>query len=135
MGSMALTAPDSWGFLAGSTLYGGAVNGYNSGPNNQAQLPLLVGKAPYPGANSTSYYGGATVATPWKLLRLGAAWDWLELHDWPGQTWAIGGYASLPGDREAQLSRSAAKYLKDSSHVLFAAPDRPGPGPDCHGAV
>ena len=39
MGSMALTAPDSWGFLAGSTLYGGAVNGYNSGPNNQAQLP------------------------------------------------------------------------------------------------
>ena len=29
MGSFALTAPDSWGFLSGSTLYSGIVNGYN----------------------------------------------------------------------------------------------------------
>ena len=28
MGSLALTAPDSWGFLSGSTLYGGIVNGF-----------------------------------------------------------------------------------------------------------
>ena len=30
MGSIALTAPDSMGFLKGSTLYAGIVNGYNS---------------------------------------------------------------------------------------------------------
>src|ERR1035437_5140332 len=30
MGSVALTAPDSWGFLSGSTLYGGVVNGFDA---------------------------------------------------------------------------------------------------------
>jgi hypothetical protein len=30
MGSIALTAPDSWGCLSGSTLYGGIVNGFTS---------------------------------------------------------------------------------------------------------
>jgi hypothetical protein len=121
MGSVALTAPDSWGFLAGSTLYGGAVNGYNSGPNNTQFLPTLVGKAPYPGANSSSYYAGATVATPLKELRLGVAWDWLELHDWPGQTWAIGGYASLQATEKLSF-HLRGEYLKDSCHVLFAPP-------------
>jgi hypothetical protein len=121
MGSVALTAPDSWGFLAGSTLYGGAVNGYNSGPNSTQFLPTLVGKAPYPGANSSSYYAGATVATPLKELRLGVAWDWLELHDWPGQTWAIGGYASLQATEKLSF-HLRGEYLKDSCHVLFAPP-------------
>ena len=30
MGSVALTAPEEWGFIAGSTLYAGVVNGYNN---------------------------------------------------------------------------------------------------------
>ena len=61
------------------------------------------------------------MATPWKLLRLGAAWDWLELHDWPGQTWAIGGYASLQATEKLSF-HLRGEYLKDSSHVLFAPP-------------
>jgi hypothetical protein len=125
MGSAALTAPDSWGFLAGSTLYGGAVNGYNSNPTylpgNQILPPGMVGKAPYPGANMSSYYAGATVATPLKELRLGVAWDWLELHDWPGQTWAIAGYASFQATEKLSM-HLRGEYLKDSSHVLFASP-------------
>ena len=90
-----MTAPDSWGFLAGSTLYGGGVNGYNANVSYHAVSLTPVGKAPYPGANLSSWYIGSTVATPLKELRLGVAWDWLDVHHWPGQTWAIAGYASF----------------------------------------
>ncbi len=122
MGSMALTAPDSWGFLAGSTLYGGAVSGYNANSSYKAgnQLfPPTVGKNP--GANMSSWYAGATLATPIKELRLGAAFDWLELYDWPGQTWAISAYASLQATEKLSF-HVRGEYLKDSSQVLFAAP-------------
>src|SRR5213592_108103 len=44
MGSIALTAPDDWGFIAGSTLYGAVVNGFNSGLT----------------ADQTSWYVGTT---------------------------------------------------------------------------
>jgi predicted porin len=61
------------------------------------------------------------VATPLKELRLGVAWDWLELHDWPGQTWAIAGYASLQATEKLSF-HARAEYLKDSSQILFSAP-------------
>ena len=67
MGSFALTAPESMGFLAGSTLYAGVVNGFNSS---------VLGSGI--GGNQTSYYVGATVATPAPALRLGAAFDYLD---------------------------------------------------------
>ncbi len=60
MASMALTAPDGWGFLAGSTFYGGVVNGYNA--------PL--------GADQVNFYAGSTIATPIAKLRLGIAYDY-----------------------------------------------------------
>jgi hypothetical protein len=68
MGSVALTAPDSMGFLTGSTLYAGIVNGYNNS---------VLGSGL--GDNQTSYYIGATLATPVTGLRLGAAYDYLDL--------------------------------------------------------
>jgi hypothetical protein len=67
MGSMALTAPDSMGFLTGSTLYAGIVNGYN---NSVWGTGL--------GADQTSYYVGGTIATPVTGLRLGAAFDYVN---------------------------------------------------------
>ncbi len=72
MGSVALTAPQDTGFLAGSTLYAGFVNGFNSS--------LPVGTT---GGNhiETSYYVGATVATPIKELRVGGAFDYANIHD------------------------------------------------------
>ena len=116
MGSVALTAPDSWGFLAGSSLYGGIVNGYN--PNLTAQN--FVNPAGF-GANQTSYYVGSTIATPWNALRLGVAFDYLEIEQSPGQTWAIGGYVSLQASEKLSF-HARAEYLKDSSHVLFSTP-------------
>jgi hypothetical protein len=63
MGSVSLTAPESWGFLAGSTLYGGIVNGFggNSGI----------------AADQINLYSGVTLAMPVTGLRLGLAYDYL----------------------------------------------------------
>jgi hypothetical protein len=63
LGSVTLTAPDSMGFLSGSTLSGGIVNGWNA-------------TVPGGGAVETSFYAGATVKTPVKGLSLGVAFDY-----------------------------------------------------------
>jgi hypothetical protein len=63
-GSVALTAPESWGFLAGSSLYGTIINGFNSSTPD----------------NMTSYYVGATVNTPIKAVKVGAAFDYAGGH-------------------------------------------------------
>jgi hypothetical protein len=84
MGSIALTAPDSMGFLTGSTLYAGIVSGYNNS---------IWGSGL--GANQTSYYVGATVATPVTGLRLGAAFDYLNYQDL-GQSSGLGTFSADP---------------------------------------
>jgi hypothetical protein len=76
MASAALTAPDDWGFIAGSTLYFGIINGFNSG------LP----------ATQTSWYVGATVNTPVKNLKVGASFDYLGTSD--NATYDVTGTAS-----------------------------------------
>lgn len=86
MASMALTAPDDWGFVSGSTFYGGFVNGFNGGwAGSQFNL-----------------YGGVTLNTPVKKLKVGTAYDYATITDdaAPGgsqpelNAWAITGYAS-----------------------------------------
>src|SRR5438552_270183 len=68
MGSVAITVPDSLGFLAGSTFYGGDANGYNNSVlGSGVGLPVL-----------NAYLGG-TIATPVAGLRVGAAWDLLSV--------------------------------------------------------
>ena len=71
MGAITLTAPSSWGFLAGSTLSGSVMNGFNSGANAGG------------GADQTSWYVGATVNTPVKGLKVGAAYDYAGVSDQP----------------------------------------------------
>ena len=124
MGSLALTAPDSWGFLSGSTVYGGGVSGYNANVAYNAYSLTPVGKSPFAGANLSSWYAGATLATPVTGLRLGVAWDCLDVYQFPGQTWAIGGYISWQATEKLSF-HGRAEYLKDSSHILFAAPINP----------
>jgi len=63
MASTALTAPDDWGFVAGSTLYAGFVDGWNGGFGANPQQ---------------NYYVGATMNTPVTGLRVGASFDLLE---------------------------------------------------------
>jgi Putative beta-barrel porin-2, OmpL-like. bbp2 len=64
MGLVTLTAPKSWGFLAGSTLSGCVINGFNQGANTGN------------GADQTSWYVGTTLNTPLTWLKVGASYDY-----------------------------------------------------------
>jgi hypothetical protein len=63
IGGVTLTAPDSLGFLAGSTLSGGVINGYDA-----ANL-----------TDKTSWYVGGTFKTPCKCLTVGLSYDYVNL--------------------------------------------------------
>src|ERR1035441_10652884 len=63
LGSVTFTCPTNFGFLAGSTLSGGAINGFDAGT----------------GADKTSLYIGGTVNTPITNLKVGAAYDYAML--------------------------------------------------------
>jgi len=69
LGSLALTAPDSFGFAKGATLNFGVVNS----PGNSSRFSG--------GRGATSWYAGVTVPTPLTALKVGASWDMLDLHN------------------------------------------------------
>ena len=64
IGGVTLTAPESMGFLSGSTLSGGIINGYD----DVSALGL-----------KTSLYVGGTFKTPIKCLSVGLAYDYVAL--------------------------------------------------------
>jgi hypothetical protein len=63
LGAITVTAPDSLGFLKGSTLTAGVINHAGTG---------AIGGA----AKIVNYYVGATLNTPVDALKLGVAWDY-----------------------------------------------------------
>jgi hypothetical protein len=80
LGSLALTAPEDWGWVAGSTLYAGIVSGFDNAVDD----------------DSNHYYVGATLATPVAGLKVGAAVDYRESNGGAllGDVWVAGLYAS-----------------------------------------
>jgi hypothetical protein len=64
LGGMTLTAPESLGFLAGSTLSGGIINGFDAVATQ---------------GTKTSFYVGGSVKTPLKCLSVGVAYDYVGL--------------------------------------------------------
>jgi hypothetical protein len=62
MGSIALAAPDTWGWVSGSTLYAGAVNGWNGDATS--------------GSTTMNLYVGVALNTGIPELRAGAAYDY-----------------------------------------------------------
>jgi hypothetical protein len=118
MGSIALTAPDSMGFLAGSTLYGGVVSGFN----NSSVSGLYVPGTAIVGQNQVSYYVGATVATPVTGLRVGASWDYLDPRgaNFGGQQYGMSVAAYMSYQATEKLSfHVRGEYFKDKNGVLF----------------
>lgn len=108
MGSLAVTAPDDWGFLSGSTLYAGFVNGYNTSAN----------------WDSLNYYLGATLNTPIKNLRVGASLDYLYTtgfgagsSDEDGDATVLALYASLQATEK--LSIHARAEYGETDTTLF----------------
>ncbi len=110
MASIAVTAPENLGFLSGSTLYAGVVNGFTSSY----------------GENQTSWYVGGTVATPVEGLRLGAAFDLLDVHDTGGETWDIAGYGTFQATEKLSL-HLRAEYLRDRGDQKYFTLDPTDP--------
>jgi len=63
LGSVTLTAPESWGAMAGSALYVGIIDGFGS--------KTFAGVA----EDQSNIYIGATINTPLKGLKVGASYD------------------------------------------------------------
>jgi hypothetical protein len=61
MSSLAFTVPEDAGFLAGSTIYAGVIEGFGSATEDQA-----------------NFYLGATVNTPVTGVKVGAAFDYVD---------------------------------------------------------
>ncbi|MEO6034280.1 MAG: outer membrane beta-barrel protein [Verrucomicrobiota bacterium] len=95
MGSITLTAPQSMGALAGSALYAGIVDGFAGNPSD----------------DQTSYYLGATIATPVAGLRFGAAYDHASNLGAGGYASAIALYASFQASEKVSF-HARAEYAK-----------------------
>lgn len=87
MASVAVTAPDNFSFLSGSTLYAGIVHGFSASYDE----------------NQSSYYAGLTIATPLTGLRCGVSLDILDVHHFDGETWSVAGYASYQATEKLSI--------------------------------
>ena len=111
MASVAITAPDTMGFLSGSTLYGGLENGYNNS--------VLGSGVGMPQLNA---YVGATIATPVTGLRVGLAYDLMEVNSdvngigkVKGDIWTLAGYASYQATEKLSL-HERLEYADGTMH-------------------
>jgi hypothetical protein len=106
MGSVVLTAPDSFGFLAGSVLYGGVVSG--SGFDNPE--------------NSTLIYVGSTIKTPLQGLSLGAAWDYRDANysgaNDSSRAYALAGYVTY-AFTEKLHANARVDYLNADPNTFY----------------
>jgi hypothetical protein len=87
---LTLTAPDSWGFLKGSALYGG------------------IDYGPGAGSDMTEWYVGTTINTPVTGLSFGASYDGISDADVAGfdagNFQAFAGYASYKLNDKASIN-------------------------------
>jgi hypothetical protein len=106
MGAVALTAPDSWGWMKGATFNLGVIN--TPGTLNGS-------------GGATSYYAGATVPTPLTALKVGVSFDYLDMHNEAGNynpandsIWDAALYASYQFNDKLSLNLRG-EYLNQSN--------------------
>jgi len=115
LGALTLTAPDSLGFLAGSALYLGYADGFNS----------------FIGNDVNSYYVGLTLATPVKNLKVGAAFDYAEADGdalgGTGSALATAVYASIQATEKVSF-HLRAEYAKINQTYITGGANNIGVG-------
>jgi hypothetical protein len=117
MGSFTFTAPTNTGFLGGSSLTACVINGFNSAVGNSAGTT---------GENETSWYVGGTLNTPVTGLKVGFAFDDLNVHNLGGETWAVGGYLAFQATEKLSFY-ARAEYVRDrGQQKLFVSRDTDG---------
>lgn len=103
MGDVSLTAPDSWGWVKGGTLYVGVINSDDT-----------VG-----GAGATWLYVGSTMPTPLAALKVGGSFDYVDYHDSgagnPGDDnrWDVALYSTYQASDKLSLN-FRGEYLNQS---------------------
>jgi hypothetical protein len=102
MGSLAFTAPTNTGFLAGSTISGGIISGYDE----------------FNDAQKTSYYIGATVNTPVTGLKAGIAFDYVTLGN--------NNLGVDPADPTATLAENSGYQYAIGLYLAFQATEKLG---------
>jgi hypothetical protein len=112
MGSVAIEAPDSFGPLAGATLYVGAMKFGGSGGDEQENI-----------------YIGSTIPTPIEGLSLGAAYDGVSNINGTADADIFAGYASYQATDKMSL-HGRIEYLNGDPGVLFTAVDSAGAAVD-----
>ena len=115
MASLAFTAPESMGFLKGSTLYAGVVNGFNSGAFNPT-----TGQT---SGSQSSWYLGGTLATPVTNLKVGASYDYAARdeallgfgakEDGEGYQQSVAGYLSFQATEKLSLHGRGEYFWQD----------------------
>jgi len=121
MAAVALTAPNDWGFLSGSTLYGGVINGWGGGLTT-------------PTGVQTSLYAGATINTPITGLRTGIAFDYFNraanINGALGgpESWAdsIALYASYQATEKLSVHGRAEYFWESRQNGIIAGPNAVG---------
>jgi len=106
MGSITITAPESWGFLAGSSWYAGVMDGWSGNTQDTAH----------------AYFGGS-LHTPVEGLSVGGAFDYRFNGAnglTPGSNWAyaIAGYLSFQATEKLKLN-ARADYTTGSDGTWY----------------
>jgi hypothetical protein len=111
LGSIALTAPESWGALAGSTLYGAVAYGE---------------QAAWSYRNQVNWYAGMVLNTGVKGLKVGASYDYTgtDYNDTYGVTWAnaVAVYASFQATEKLSFhARGEYAWNDQDSNILSSS--------------
>ncbi len=104
MGSVVLTAPEQLGFLQGSTLTLGIVDGFSTGS----------------ASDLTSFYAGATLNTPVSGFKLGGSYDYLRVSEGGLSAEAAAIYASYQFTEKLTLF-GRGEYAKADTAAFFLA--------------
>jgi hypothetical protein len=116
MGTVGLTAPDSFGALKGATLNFGVIDGIDS---------------TVAGGSRQSYYAGVTLPTPSSAVKLGASYDYLNFNSsGAGDVWVAGLFATIQSSDKLSFNFRGeivdATKLPTGSTTVFANPGYAG---------
>lgn len=109
LASLTLTAPESWGWLNGSSMSIGYAHGYSANATGDGNVSHL--------------YAGATLATPVTGLKVGAAFDYRHSHEQfgtSGDTWVYGLYASFQATEKLSL-HARGEYVDSRDRSFIGA--------------
>jgi len=110
MAGLVLKAPDSLGWLAGSSLYAGIVKGLET---------ARVGGVD--AGDPVTYYVGGSLATPWKEVTVGAAYDYLANGSFDGSYGnAVSVYVNFQATEKLKLN-GRFEYATASDGLFIAA--------------